>query len=127
MTTGYLASSFDLLNVAHLDVIAQARAQCDELVVAVFSDELAAAVTGRPPVVPLEERMVLVGHVRGVSEVVVHQSPVDPDLGAELAFTVADQVPPDLTDAVPLVPRRESASETLLAALRPVSQESVAS
>jgi len=126
MTTGYLASSFDLLNVAHLDVIAQAGARCDELVVGVFSDELAAAVTGRPPVVPLHERLVLVGHVRGVREAVVHQSPTDHDLQAELVFTVAGQAPPDLADAIPLVPRRQTTSETLLSALRPVSQEAVA-
>ena len=39
MSVGYLADSFDLINVRDLDLIAQARARCARLVVGVFTDE----------------------------------------------------------------------------------------
>jgi phosphopantetheine adenylyltransferase len=75
MTTasiGYLAQSFDLINVRDLDLISQANEHCSRLVVGVYTDEYAQEVYGRRPVVPLTERVALVRHVRGVDEVVVH-------------------------------------------------------
>ena len=74
MGAGYLACSFDLLNVRDLDLIRQASAQCSRLTVGVYSDEFAEAVTGRPPIVPFAERAELVSFVRGVAEVVAHDS-----------------------------------------------------
>ena len=74
MTVGYLADAFDLLNVRDLDLIAQARAQCSRLVVGVFTDEYTEQLLGRPPVIPFAERLLIVQHVRGVDDVVVHDA-----------------------------------------------------
>ncbi|RYZ31347.1 MAG: cytidyltransferase, partial [Propionibacteriaceae bacterium] len=39
MSTGYLPHSFDLFNVAHLDLVEAARSRCERLVLAVLDDE----------------------------------------------------------------------------------------
>jgi glycerol-3-phosphate cytidylyltransferase len=68
---GYVPGVFDMFHVGHLNVIAAARQFCDHLIVGVVTDEVVAAVKGRPPVVPLHERMEIVGALRDVDEVVV--------------------------------------------------------
>ena len=72
MSVGYLADSFDLINVRDLDLIAQARARCARLVVGVFTDDYVERVSGRRPVIPLSERMAVLQQVRGIVEVVAH-------------------------------------------------------
>lgn len=124
MGVGYLAASFDLLNVADLDVIAQAGSRCAGLVVGVFSDELVEDLTGRPPVVPLSERLALVQHVRGVQDAVVHEPGRARGLGAEVVFSLVDEPAP--ADAVTLTPTRRTTSAALRAALRPAPDEAVA-
>jgi cytidyltransferase-like protein len=118
MTHGYLAYSFDLLNVGDLDVIAQARRHCDHLVVGVYSDEFARQMSGRSPVVPLMERMELLRYVRGVDEVVVHDSAesygFDPD---RRVFMIAGNESVDSSQVITLAPTRTTRSPELLAAL----------
>ena len=126
MGVGYLAASFDLLNVGNLDVISQAGSRCGELVVGVFSDELVEDLTGRPPVVPLGERLALVQHVRGVQEAVVHEPGRARVLGADVVFSVADDPAPAVAGAVALTPARQTSSAALRAALRPAVDEAVA-
>ena len=121
-----MAASFDLLNVRNLDVIAQAGSHCTELVVGVFTDELVEDLTGRPPVVPLGERLALVQHVRGVQEAVVHEPERARGLGADVVFAVVDEPAPAVADAVALTPARETSSAALRAALRPALDEAVA-
>lgn len=114
MSVGYLACSFDLLNVGHLDLIAQAKGLCDRLVVGVCSDAAIERADGRPPVVPLAERTALVGHVRGVDEVVVHDAVPKSGVGVTLVVVSDDDRtgPVDVREIV-LSPRRESASQVL--------------
>ncbi len=59
---GYVPGVFDMFHVGHLNIFRQAREHCDELVAGVVSDEHAAAVKGRPPVIPLHERLEIVRH-----------------------------------------------------------------
>ncbi|GAB3920747.1 hypothetical protein GCM10011575_17500 [Microlunatus endophyticus] len=126
MICGYLACTFDLLNVGDLDVIAQARDLCDVLTVGVYSDELVLLGSGLPPVVPLAERTALLRHVRGVDVVVVHDEHAS-DAAADRVFTVAgDPVGRVRLDAIKLVPRRETASRELREALAPNLQRGVA-
>jgi glycerol-3-phosphate cytidylyltransferase len=61
---------FDLFHVGHLDLLRSAEARCDRLVAGVLTDELAEALLGARPIVPLIERMEIVGHCRHVAEVV---------------------------------------------------------
>jgi glycerol-3-phosphate cytidylyltransferase-like family protein len=120
-TVGYLAQSFDLINVRDLDLISQASEHCSKLVVGVYTDEFAEELYGRRPVVPLSERVALVSHVRGVDQVVIHGDN-DFELGAEtVVFTVDGQVvAADAT--VQLASRRYSESTALREALEPADR-----
>lgn len=118
MSVGYLADSFDLLNVRDLDLIAQADAQCSRLVLGVFTDEYAERVFGRRPVVPLAERIALLRHIRGVADAVPHSEDVEPILAAaEVVFVAADIPVQVIEDPVVLTPRRHTDSPVLRSAL----------
>jgi cytidyltransferase-like protein len=127
MVVGYLANSFDLINVRDLDLIAQARHLCSRLVVGVFTDDFAERHQGRRPVVPLVERMALVQRVRGVHEVRVHDDGPDGADPDTLCFQVAGDRPL-LTTGRPwlLQPTRETSSAALREALRPDRRVDVA-
>ena len=119
MTVGYLAHGFDLLNVGDLDVIAQVRAQCSRLVVGVLSDQTVERATGRPPVVPLVERLALVGYLRGVDEVTVHDDTSVDRYQPGAIFAVGDSRPEFAGDqAILVTPGRITSSEALQHALR---------
>jgi glycerol-3-phosphate cytidylyltransferase len=63
-----------MFHVGHLNILKQARGQCDHLIVGVTTDELAASRKGRPPIVPLLERMEIVQNVRYADDVVPQDS-----------------------------------------------------
>lgn len=126
VTVAYLVGCFDMLNVGHLDVIAQARERCQRLVVGVVDDELAARATGRAPVVPLDERLALVDHVRGVSGAVVHTGDRPGDIGADEVLVVAGDDLAAPGEAVKLSFRRQTSSAMLLAAMARTPDEEVA-
>lgn len=85
---GYVPGAFDMFHVGHLNVINKARAECDELIVGVVTDEVLERVKGRPPVVPLGERMEVVAAIRGVDQVVVDTHSDKFDSWQELRFDV---------------------------------------
>jgi cytidyltransferase-like protein len=126
--SGYLSSAFDLLNVGDLDLIAQARQRCDHLVVGVHSDEYVERVTGRAPVVPLVERMALVGHIRGVDAVIMHDDADQPELGStDTVFRVAESADHRHDHRVHrLAPTRQTESRAIRAALAPQARTGVA-
>ncbi|WP_234329959.1 adenylyltransferase/cytidyltransferase family protein [Streptomyces viridochromogenes] len=68
---GYAPGVFDLFHVGHLNILRRARGHCDRLVAGVCSDELVVRLKGRPPVVPLAERLQIVRSVRYVDETFV--------------------------------------------------------
>ncbi|MER6918250.1 adenylyltransferase/cytidyltransferase family protein [Streptomyces spiralis] len=63
---GYAPGVFDLFHVGHLNILRRAREHCDRLIAGVCSDELVVRLKGRPPVVPLAERLEIVRSVRHV-------------------------------------------------------------
>ncbi|MDL4772326.1 adenylyltransferase/cytidyltransferase family protein [Actinomadura xylanilytica] len=67
---GFSPGVFDLFHVGHLDVLRRADASCDRLVAGILTDELAERLHGARPIVPLIERMEIVGDVRHVDRVV---------------------------------------------------------
>jgi glycerol-3-phosphate cytidylyltransferase len=71
VVTGYTTGVYDLFHVGHLNLLERARAACDRLIVGVTTDDLAAARKGRPPFVPLAERLSIIAALRCVDEVVV--------------------------------------------------------
>ncbi len=70
---GYVPGAYDMFHVGHLNIIRNSARECDRLIAGVVTDEVLQAVKGRPPVVPLEERMEIVGALRYVDEVVVDE------------------------------------------------------
>lgn len=67
---GYTTGVFDLFHIGHLNLLKNAAAQCDRLIVGVTTDELALARKGKRPVIPFEERLAIVRELRCVSDVV---------------------------------------------------------
>lgn len=70
---GFTAGAFDMFHVGHLNLIKNAKARCDYLIVGVNTDELIAEYKSKKVVVPLAERMQIVESVKFVDEVI----PVD--------------------------------------------------
>jgi glycerol-3-phosphate cytidylyltransferase len=63
---GYVPGAFDLFHVGHLNVLRQAREQCDVLVAGVVADDVLERTKGDRPFVPLEERLAIVDALRFV-------------------------------------------------------------
>lgn len=70
MNRGYVPGGFDLFHIGHLNILRAARARCDHLIVGVATDEALIAMKGRPPVIPLAERLDIVSSLRIVDEAV---------------------------------------------------------
>lgn len=71
---GYVPGGFDMLHIGHLNILRTARGLCGRLVVGVATDESLIAMKGRPPVIPLHERLELVASLRFVEDVVTDYS-----------------------------------------------------
>lgn len=67
---GFTAGVFDLFHVGHLNLLEAAKARCDYLRVGVISDEVCEQLKHKVPVIPLEERMRIVGALECVDDVV---------------------------------------------------------
>lgn len=88
MRVGYAAGGFDLFHVGHLNILRQARSQCDYLIAGVVSDEMLELTKGARPVVPLNERLEIVRHISFVDEAVPEVLLDKMDTWRELQFNV---------------------------------------
>lgn len=68
---GFTAGAFDMFHVGHLNLIKNAKARCDYLIVGVNTDTLVASYKNRNVIVPLEERIQIVEALKYVDEVEV--------------------------------------------------------
>lgn len=71
---GYTTGVFDLFHVGHLNILRNAKNQCDHLIVGVTTDELCFSRKGNYPFVPFNERIEIVSHIDYVDEVVSQAS-----------------------------------------------------
>lgn len=67
---GYTAGVFDMFHIGHLNILRQAKAKCDYLIVAVSTDELCASYKKKKPIVCFDERKEIVESIKFVDEVV---------------------------------------------------------
>lgn len=67
---GYAPGVYDMFHVGHLNILRRAKLECDYLVAGVVTDETTQRIKGRPPVVPLFERLEIVQAIRFVDEAV---------------------------------------------------------
>lgn len=70
MVVGYTTGVYDMFHIGHLNVLKNAKAQCDYLIVGVSTDELVQSEKNKTPVIPYEERVEIIKAIRYVDEVV---------------------------------------------------------
>ena len=85
---GYAAGAFDLFHVGHLNILKHAKSRCDYLIAGVVSDEMLELTKGRPPVVPLAERLEIVSHISYVDEARAEVVPDKLDTWRAVGFDV---------------------------------------
>ena len=66
--TGYTQGVFDMFHVGHLNLINRAKDLCDYLIVGVNADELVREYKHKTPVIPEEDRRMIVENIRSVDE-----------------------------------------------------------
>lgn len=67
---GYTTGVFDLFHIGHLNILRNAKLECNFLIVGVTTDELAQKEKGITPVIPFTERMAVVESIKYVDLVV---------------------------------------------------------
>src|SRR5436309_4028525 len=85
---GYVPGAYDLFHVGHLNILRRARLDCDLLIAGVVTDETVVRAKGKPPVVPLAERLEIVASIACVDRAVVDTSTDKRVLWERLHFDV---------------------------------------
>ncbi|MGL5749959.1 MAG: adenylyltransferase/cytidyltransferase family protein [Paraclostridium sp.] len=67
---GYTTGVFDLFHIGHLNILRQAKKQCEKLIVGVSTDELVWNYKQKVPVIPYDERVEIVSSIKYVDKVV---------------------------------------------------------
>ncbi len=70
MIIGYTTGVFDMFHIGHLNILQNAKQQCDYLIVGVSTDELVEYEKNKHPIIPFEERCRIIEAIRYVDEVV---------------------------------------------------------
>lgn len=68
---GYIAGVFDLFHIGHLNLLRNAKAECEYLIVGVLTDELVAFYKKEPPFIPCNERKDIIESIKYVDKVVL--------------------------------------------------------
>lgn len=71
---GYVPGAYDMFHVGHLNILRRARQDCDILIAGVVTDETVVQAKGKPPVVPLAERLEIVSAISFVDRAVTDLS-----------------------------------------------------
>lgn len=67
---GFVSGFFDILHEGHITILKLAKEQCEQLIVAVGTDEFMRIRKGREPVLNYDERVQIVSSIRYVDKVV---------------------------------------------------------
>lgn len=71
---GYTTGVFDLFHIGHLNVLKNAKAKCNYLIVGVSTDECVKTYKNKAPIIPFEERKAIVEAIEYVDEVVPQET-----------------------------------------------------
>lgn len=85
---GYAAGAYDLFHIGHLNVLRHAKSHCDYLIAGVVSDELCELTKGTRPIIPLAERLEIVGSINCVDRAYAEVNPDRLQTWEELRFDV---------------------------------------
>ena len=73
MIIGYTTGVFDLFHIGHLNMIKNAKAMCDKLIVGVTTDELV-SYKNKKAVIPFEERLEIIRSIKYVDAAIPQES-----------------------------------------------------
>ncbi len=85
---GYTTGVFDMFHIGHLNILKQAKEQCEYLIVGISTDEIAESYKYRKPVINFEERCAIVEAIKYVDKVVPQTSMNKMDAYKTLGFDV---------------------------------------
>ncbi|MBP3442589.1 MAG: adenylyltransferase/cytidyltransferase family protein [Clostridia bacterium] len=71
---GYTTGVFDMFHIGHLNILKNAKARCDYLIVGVSTDDVVEEYKNHRPIIPFEERVEIVSAIKYVDEVVPQTS-----------------------------------------------------
>lgn len=71
---GYTTGVFDMFHIGHLNILKNAKAHCDYLIVGVSTDEVVETYKKHLPIIPFEERFEIVSAIKYVDKVVPQTS-----------------------------------------------------
>jgi glycerol-3-phosphate cytidylyltransferase len=85
---GYVPGAFDLFHIGHLNILRQAKENCDYLIAGVAADDVLIRHKGVTPVVPLLERLEIVRNIRYVNMAHAAMTNDKIEIWKELRFNV---------------------------------------
>ena len=88
IVVGYTTGVFDMFHIGHLNILRQAKEQCDYLIVGVSTDDVVEGYKHKRPVIPFEERMAIVEAIKFVDKVVPQISMNKLDAWKDLKFDI---------------------------------------
>ena len=74
MIIGYTTGVFDLFHIGHLNIIRNAKALCDRLIVGVSTTELVFLHKKKRPIIPFDERCEILRNIKYVDTVIPQET-----------------------------------------------------
>ncbi len=88
MIIGYTTGVFDLFHIGHLNLLKNARAMCDRLIVGVTTDKLVMEYKKKKAIIPFDERCEIIRNIKGVDAVIPQRSMDKIEAWRKLKFDV---------------------------------------
>lgn len=85
---GYTTGVFDMFHIGHLNILRNAKEQCEYLIVGVSTDELVESYKHKQPIIPFLERVEIVKAIKYVDKVVTQVTMDKFDAWREYKFNV---------------------------------------
>ena len=85
---GYTTGVFDMFHIGHLNILKNAKEQCEYLIVGVSTDEVVQSYKHKNPIIPFKERIAIVSELKCVDEVRPQVSMNKMDAWKEIHFNV---------------------------------------
>jgi glycerol-3-phosphate cytidylyltransferase len=88
MVLGYTTGVFDLFHIGHLNLLKNAKAICDKLIVGVTTDELMLEYKHKKTIIPFTERFEIVRNIKFVDAVIPQESMDKFEVWQKLKFDI---------------------------------------